>query len=89
MADTIDAVRVNGTWQSVSSLTGVIAGTAITIQNLGIFPVNVVISATQPTDTFIGQMVEPRLHPNSVGVVDAGENEVWVKGDGYVSIQVG
>lgn len=89
MADTLDAVRVDGTWQSVSSLTGIIAGTAITIQNLGRFPVNVAVAAAQPADTFVGEVVQPYMYPNSVGAVDSGNNEVWVKGDGYVSIQEG
>lgn len=87
MADTREAVYLTPDWQSVSALTGIIAGTGISIQNLTNNQVHVVVSATQPPVDFIGEVIQGFRYPNSVGQVLSGNNEVWLRGDGLVSIQ--
>lgn len=88
MANTIQAVILSGEdWQDVSILTGIPTGTGITIQNLSAARVLLAISPAKPDADFLGSvlMEDARF----LGIVTAGESNVWLKGAGVVSIQEG
>lgn len=77
MADTIPRITVNTTWQAVSALTTLTAGTAIKIQHVGGNFVDIVIDATIPTSA-TGTNGE-QIRTGGWFTVAAGENDVWVK----------
>lgn len=86
MADTLPAVKLTDSgYQSCVVLSGIAAGTSISIQNQTTGYVHVAISATQPVEDFIGELIPPK--PEAKAYISAGENTVWLKGDGPVSIQ--
>lgn len=87
MADSIPAVKVTPTWLDVTTLTGITAGTSITIQNLGRFEIMVAVSTTTPDANEIYEVIQPKFFNNSVAAIPSGNSQVWVKGDGYASIQ--
>lgn len=89
MADSLNIVELNGTWESVSSLTNnvITAGMACSIQNQTSTRVYVAISATQPPSSFRADLLPIDLA--SKYYITAGENEIWLKGAGPISIQVG
>lgn len=86
MSDTLPSVNLSGTeYQSVTALTGILAGTAISVQNQSREAIFIAISASKPSDTFIGQVIPP--NPAFPAIVDVGENQVWLRGNGSVNIQ--
>lgn len=87
MADSRTAVSVTPTWQDVTTLTGIPAGTQISIQNLSRFELMVAVSATEPNADEIYEIILPKFFANSVATIRSENNQVWLKGDGLVSIQ--
>lgn len=88
MANTKEAVELQGqTWEDVTVLTGIPTGTAITIQNLSPSRILVAISPARPEDNFKGSVLMEDA--KFLGYVTAGEDKVWLKGRGFVSIQEG
>ena len=86
MADTINAITLTGDeYESVSSLTGIAVGTGISIQNQTTGMVYVAISPTKPLSDFRGEIVPDT--PMIKAYIGANESEVWLKGDGPVSVQ--
>ena len=77
MAATIPRITVTDEWQSVSALTGLAAGSAIKIQHTGGQFVDIVLSATIPTDET--QLSGEQLRTNEWYAIEAGEPEAWVK----------
>lgn len=77
MAASIPKVDVTNVWQSVSSLTGIAAGTAIKIQHTGGYFVDVAISALAPVEGGAG--IGEEMRTKDFFVVASGEAEVWVK----------
>lgn len=89
MADTNPAVTLTSEWQSVDQLTEgiVVAGQATDIQYQSGFAIQVAISATTPLPSFRGWLLGKDL--TRPLYISAGENTIWLKGDGVVSIQRG
>lgn len=89
MADTIDSITLSNEWQSVDVLTGglVVAGSATDIQFQQGFAVQLAISSTQPLPSFRGWILGK--DPTRPLYISAGENTIWLKGPGIVSIQEG
>lgn len=88
MANTHEAVNLSGVdWEDVSVLTGIPAGTAITIQNLSPSRILVALSPARPEKDFKGSVLMEDA--KFLGYVTAGEDKVWLKGRGFVSIQEG
>lgn len=86
MADTIASVRLSGTeYESVLDLVGIADGVAVSVQNISRYPVEIAISASQPLTTFTGEIIP--ANPSDKLFVSTGENRVWLKGRGPVSIQ--
>jgi hypothetical protein len=77
MADTLPAFSVGSSWVDINTLSGIAAGTAIILQNVGSANdvIDLAISATEPAAGFEG--IE--LFQNSFFGVDAGENIVWAR----------
>ena len=89
MADTRNAVTLSDEWQSVDNLTeGIVtAGKATDIQYQSGFAIQIAISATAPLPSFRGWLLGK--DPTRPLYISAGENTIWLKGDGTVSIQEG
>lgn len=89
MANTLESVTLvnDGDWHSVSELTGgaIAAGTGCLIQIQSTLPIRSAISVGKPVASFKGWAVPPE--PSNPLIVDAGENEVWLKGFAILSIQ--
>ena len=86
MADTIDVIRLAGTsWENANTLSGIPAGTAITIQNQTASTVFLAVSSVMPSSTFRGYVIPPDTSVSTP--VSAGESAVWLYGTGKVSIQ--
>jgi hypothetical protein len=86
MADTLASQRLTGlVYEDVTTLFGIPAGTAITIQNQTTSEVYLAISATQPSPDFKGVLIPSRLE--ALANIPTGENQVWLKGVGPVNVQ--
>lgn len=61
MADTIDAAIVTREYQSITDLTlgAIAAGSGCTIQNLGLYDMEVVLAAEKPSESFMGSEYRP------------------------------
>lgn len=86
MANTLPSIRlVDYEWQDANTLSGLPVGTAINIQNQTHQPVFVAITNTKPADDFEGFGIPPDM--SAVATISAGEERVWLRGDGPVNIQ--
>ena len=86
MANTVGSIRLEDfQWQDANALSGFPVGTAIDIQNQTHQPVFVAITNTKPADDFEGFGIPPDM--SAVATISAGEEKVWIRGDGPVSIQ--
>jgi len=78
MADTENAFEITGgAYIDLNTLTGIAAGTELTLQNVGGANdiIEVAVSASQPATSFRGL----RLEQNQFYGVAAGENTVWCR----------
>lgn len=92
MADSIaDTPIATPAWVDVSVATGIIAGTAITIQNKGITPILMWIGAIAPAaDATDGLVIYDYPHEPSQTDVASGASKVWLRAtttDGSVHIR--
>lgn len=86
MANTLPSIRLVGyEWQDANTLSGFPVGSAIDIQNQSHQPVFVATTNTKPADDFEGFGIPPNMA--AVASISAGEERVWIRGDGPVSIQ--
>lgn len=86
MANTLPSIRlVDYEWQDANALSGFAVGTAISIQNQSHQPVFVAITNTKPAADFYGFGIPPDMA--AVATISAGEERVWLRGDGPVNIQ--
>lgn len=83
MADSIPDINLNGAWQNIYALSGISVGTSISIQNKSSRHTLVFIKATTPTGD-----VGYSLAPLESITIDSGESGCWLKGNGYVFVQV-
>lgn len=74
MADTITPIEITDEWVNMNTLSGITAGTATKIQNVGGVTALFRTSATQPTET-TGEGV----YVAEIYTVNAGENAVWMR----------
>lgn len=82
-----NAITLSGEdWEDANALANIAVGTAIAIQNQTNQAVFFAISSAKPSAAFIGVAIPPVL--SEMATVGAGENRVWIKGEGPVSIQV-
>lgn len=88
MADTIDNVKLYGIeYQDLNLATGIPVGSKIEIQNQSSDVVKISIGVTQPlvtTDKFY--LLKDDL--STIATISAGENNVWVFGNGNVHVEV-
>lgn len=88
MADTIESFTLTGEdWVNVNTITGIAVGSALTIQNQSCTPAYMAITTTKPDIDFVGEIVPANVEV--IGYITAGENDVWMLGNGPVSVQVG
>ena len=86
MADTINSITLSGLdWEDANTLSGIAVGTEISIQNQTNQVVLVAVSTTKPSLSFNGLAIPPVLA--EMLTITAGENKVWVKGKGPISVQ--
>jgi hypothetical protein len=87
MADTLNAITLSGEdWEDVNALTSIAVGTSISVQNQTNQAVFIAVSATKPALSFVGIAIPAVL--SEMVTITEGENKVWLKGKGPVSIQV-
>jgi len=73
-------ITITSEWQSVSTLSGIVAGTVMKIQNKGASRFYAVESATQPlASSTEGEVVSSLEDEEPSKILTAGSGEVWVK----------
>ena len=86
MSDTLPSFELTGVdWQNLNTLSGVAAGTALSIQNQSADIVTLAVAAAKPALGFKGVVL-----PSSaadIAYVEAGANIVWGFGFGPVNVQ--
>ena len=88
MANTLPSFNITSeNWVDLNTLTGIAVGTALDIQNQSSFPMFLAISSTTPALNFSGFAIPASLA--DVAAVSAGEDRVWILGNGPVSVQEG
>lgn len=99
MADTINNTLLGGAaWQNINTATGITVGTEIIIQNQTNNPIYAYIGTTAPSaiprpargqnpNGTEGYVLIPPLPAINERRVTAGENAVWLFGDGPVNVQ--
>ena len=91
MADTLANTTVQqGVWTNLYAASGVAAGTAVTVVNVGSSPVKLAIKLTAPASTTLGLPLYSGP-VGSVATVSAGETGLWAyspDGVAYVNVQV-
>ena len=77
MPDTLSSFSVGADWVDINTLSGIPAGTALILQNVGGYNdiIDLAISATEPALNFEGvEMSQGRFFE-----VSSGENTVWAR----------
>lgn len=84
MANTIPDISVSTSeFVSVNTLTGILIGTAVTLQNKGQSDIYFVESDVKPADNSTDGLIITTINrPFSIGNSTAGSNELWVRADG-------
>lgn len=73
-------------WISLNTHTGLAIGTAMTLENLGHFPILLCESATEPTDESAILMLEITRHSGlAAAQVATGSLEIWQKSTSELS----
>lgn len=85
MADNIDDVNLNSTWQNAYTLSGFTPGAALVVTNKSSTVALSYIKATAPTSASSGYP----LRSGETLFLDIGESGLWLKGSGPICIQVG
>lgn len=73
-------ITITSEWQSVSTLSGILVGTVMKIQNKGTSRFYAVESATQPAASSTeGEVVSSLEDEEPSKILTAGSEQVWVK----------
>lgn len=84
MATVPDVNLLNAVYQNLYAATGIVAGTAVTIQNKGHDPIHVQNIATQPSSGSMNGLV---LAPGQFVDVTGAILGLWAKGAGPVMME--
>lgn len=91
MADTLPPIELDPSdWVAVSVVTGgaVAIGAQMIITSMSPYKVQSAISVSKPSLSFIGVPIGPDAQTKQA-FIGPGENEVWLRGTGLVSVQLG
>lgn len=90
MSDTIPDIQASSdVYVDINTLSGIVAGSAIVVENKSSNNVLLQISASQPAaDSQNGTILHNAGDENSIKVITAGENTVWAKSIGSTSADI-